>query len=213
MPVLPNNWGLAILLFGISLLFLGKFATAQVVTRISFIVVVSGLILFLLGWSHLRTLLFPILFLLFMIPIPGILEQKVTIPLQLVASHFSEILLRVFGIPVFREGNILALPGLTLQVAEACSGIRSLISIFTLATVFSYFTKNRLWKNFLLLLSCFPIAIAVNVFRISMTGILTLRYGMAASQGFYHTMLGYFLFPLALLLIFGLNAILLKLPE
>jgi len=171
--------------------------------RISFLIVLSGIVLFLLGWAHLKTLLFPIVFLIFMIPIPSILMGKITFPMQLFASKVAALSLHQLGVPVLREGNIISLAHTTLEVAEACSGIRSLISLLALGTVFAYFTKKSFWQRTVLVLSCFPIAIFVNSLRVTATGVLANNYGTSVAQGFFHGFSGYLLFLLAFVLLIG----------
>src|SRR5260370_12733088 len=107
--------------------------------------VLSGSLLFVLGWRHLKILAFPLAFLLLMIPVPAILFNQVAFPLQLFASRGAELVLTALAIPVLREGNVINLASMPLEVAEACSGIRSLVSLFTLALIYGYFTEKRAW--------------------------------------------------------------------
>ncbi len=201
-PLSPSHWGLLILLFGIALLLLGRLATEFFTMRFSFMVVLSGVIVSLLGWRHLRILAFPLGFLIFMIPIPSILLQKITFPMQFFASACAGLSLQLAGIPVLREGNVIHLARTSLEVAEACSGIRSLISLLALGTVFAYFTKTIFWQRLVLVLACFPIAIVVNALRVSVTGILAHAYGPSVAEGFFHGFSGYVLFLVAMALLF-----------
>lgn len=204
-PLAPSSWGLLILVFGIALLLLGRLATEFFTMRFSFLVVLSGVIVSLLGWKHVRILAFPLGFLIFMIPIPSILLQKVTFPMQFFASACAELSLQLVGIPVLREGNVIHLARTSLEVAEACSGIRSLISLLALGTVFAYFTKTVFWQRLVLVLACFPIAIVVNALRVSVTGILAHSYGPSVAEGFFHGFSGYVLFLVAMALLFLLS--------
>jgi exosortase len=206
LPAAPANSGIFVILFGFLLLLIGNLASESFTMRFSFLIVLSGLILFLLGWLHLKALFFPIAFLIFMIPIPSILLQKITFPMQLFASNMAEFSLKALGIPALREGNIIHLSTTTLEVAEACSGIRSLISLLALGTVFAYFSKKIFWERAVLILACFPIAILVNALRVSTTGVLANYYGMSVAEGFFHGFSGYVLFlvAFALLLLLGL---------
>ena len=181
--------------------------------RCSFLIVLTGIVLFLLGWKHFEVLLFPITFLMFMIPIPSILLQKITFPMQLFASNVAEFSLWAMGVPVLREGNIIHLASTSLEVAEACSGIRSLISLLALGTVFAYFSKKLFWERAVLILSCFPIAILVNALRVSATGVLANYYGMSVAEGFFHGFSGYLLFLVAFALLLLLGLVLSKLSR
>lgn len=203
--VSPNSAGLPLVAFGLILFLFGDLASEPFTTRLSLLFVLSGMVFFLLGWGHLKILLFPIAFLILMIPIPSILMQKVTFPMQLFASSVATFSLQQMDIPVLREGNIIHLASTTLEVADACSGIRSLISLLTLGIVFAYFAKRIWWQRVVLVAACFPIAILINALRVSATGILANFYGVEYAQGFFHGFSGYALFVVAfaLLLVLG----------
>lgn len=204
-PACPANWGLFILIAGIGLLLLGTLATEFFTMRFSLLMVLAGTIVFMLGWGHFKILVFPLAFLVFMIPIPSIFMQKISFPLQVIASSFSTSLLQQIGIPVLRDGNILQLPNGTLHVVEACSGIRSLITLLALGTVFAYIAGKIFWERALLVAACVPIAIVVNGCRVAVTGVLAYNYGMAMAEGFFHGFSGYLMFLFALALLFVLN--------
>src|SRR4030043_2446448 len=121
-----------------------------------------------------------------MIPIPSVLMDRITFPMQLFASKVAASTLYLIGIPVLREGNVMLLANTSLEVAEACSGIRSLISLLALSIVFAYLSQKETWKRVLLVLSTFPIAIIANAARVTGTGILAYRYGEGVAQGFFH---------------------------
>lgn len=213
LPASPSNAGIAVFVFGLFLFLLGNAASESFTMRASFLFVVSGIIIFLLGWRHLRALLFPIAYLIFMIPMPSILLQKITFPMQLFASNVAEFSLKTLGVPVLREGNVIHLADTTLEVAEACSGIRSLLSLLALGTALAYFTKKLFWERAVLILFCFPIAIFVNALRVSATGLLANTYGLAAAEGFFHGFSGYVLFVAAFLLFMLLGFLLSKLSR
>jgi exosortase A len=195
---LSGHWtGLGLTILGILFLLLGNLATEYFTMRFSFIVVLGGLILFLLGKEVCKTVSFPLIFLIFMIPLPSILMDRITFPMQLLASRVAAWSLDLIGIPVLREGNIIQLSNISLEVAEACSGIRSLISLLALSVIFAYFTQKKMWKRILLILTAFPIAIITNVVRVTGTGILANHYGDAAVQGFLHGFSGWILFGFA----------------
>ena len=178
----PSNSGLVIIFMGLSLLILGRAAFEFFTMRFSFLVVLAGTIVFLLGYKHLKLLGFPILFLIFMIPIPSLIMGRIVFPLQFFASSFAASCIDLIGIPVLREGNVIHLANTSLEVAEACSGIRSLISLLALGTVFAMFAQRGLVLRLLLVLSCFPIAIFVNAFRVTLTGVLASYFGRLLLQ-------------------------------
>src|SRR5207244_1888849 len=154
-------------------------------SRISLLGVLAGMILFLFGWAHLRALAFPLAFLLLMIPLPAIIFNQIAFPLQLLASRAGEYAISAADIPVLREGNVLVLANTSLEVAEACSGIRSLISLLTLGIVYGYFTDRRTIVRVVLAASTIPIAIVTNGGRVAGTGIAANYFGPEAAQGFF----------------------------
>ncbi len=140
----PSAFGLVVVAGSIAVLLAGILGSELFLQRISIVGAVVGSLLFLFGWQRLRTLMFPLAFLLLMIPIPAIIFNQIAFPLQLLASRFGETAMGMANVPVLREGNVLILANTTLEVAEACSGIRSLVSLLTLAIVLGYFADSRL---------------------------------------------------------------------
>jgi exosortase len=197
LPKKPENKGISLVILGLFLLVLGNLAAEQFTARISLLITLAGLILYLLGWQHLRLLTFPIAYLVFMFPFPSILLDQITFPLQLIASKAATESLQMLGIPVLREGNIIHLAGTSLEVAEACSGVRSLISLIALGTIFAYFNQRMVWKRVSLVFACIPITVIVNAMRISVTGALAHYFGMGAAEGFFHDFSGYVIFVFA----------------
>jgi exosortase len=177
-------------------------------TRISIIGVLAGSVLFLFGWRHLRILAFPIAFLLLMVPLPAIVFNQIAFPLQLLASRVGEASLSTVGIPVLREGNVMIMANTTLEVAEACSGIRSLISLLTLGIVYGYFVDPRGWARAFLSLATIPIAVIANGARVAGTGIAAHVYGPEAAEGFFHEFSGWLVFVFAFSLLFLLQRVL-----
>ena len=209
-----TSWaGLGLLLFGIILLLLGNLATEYFTMRFSILVILGGIILFLLGREFFKNLLFPLVFLIFMIPIPSILMDRITFPMQIFASKVAASTLYFISIPALREGNVLLLANTSLEVAEACSGIRSLISLLALSVVFAYFSQKETWKRILLVLSTFPIAILANAARVSGTGILAYYYGDRVAQGFFHGFSGWILFVVAFVCLFVVGALISKIKK
>ena len=193
----PSWFGLLVIFGGVALLIAGTLGAELFVTRIGLLAVLSGSVLFVLGWNHLRLLAFPLALLLLMIPIPAIIFNQVAFPLQLLASRFASGVLSMVGIQVLREGNVIILANTTLEVAEACSGIRSLVSLITLGILLGYFTESRLWVRWLLALATIPTAIFANGLRVAGTGILAHYWGPEAAEGFFHTFSGWLVFAFA----------------
>ncbi len=210
----PSNLGLIVLLGSLAMLAVGVLGVEFFVTRLSMLGVVAGAIAFLWGWARLRVMIFPISFLLLMIPIPAIVFNQVAFPLQLLASRCGEWTLNAFQIPVLREGNVIQLADTTLEVAEACSGIRSLISLLTLGIVYGYFVESRTWARVVLALATVPVAIAANALRVAGTGLAAHYYGAEAAQGFFHSFSGWLIFLVAFAMLFVAHRILILMaPE
>jgi exosortase len=197
-PVRPATSGLLIIAGSLVLLAAGTLGAETFLARISIVGTVAGAIVFLLGWRHLRLLAFPVGLLLLMIPIPSIIFNRVTLQLQFFASSLGERMLLLAQVPVLREGNVIELPEMSLQVAEACSGIRSLMSLITLAVLYGYYSERTTWGRVILVLGAAPIAIVANGFRIAGTGIAARSYGVAAAEGFSHTFSGWLVFVCSL---------------
>ena len=201
-PISPSVWGFALLALGLLALIVGVVGAELYVQRVSFLLVLSGLVLLLLGWNYLWVLSFPIGFLIFMVPLPAIVVNTIAFPLQLFAAQTASFCLFSLGIPVLREGNLIVLASTTLEVAEACSGLRSLLSLLALGTVYGYFSQNILWKRWALVILSIPIAIIANAARVSGTGILAHYFGPESAEGFYHTFEGWLVFIVAFILLF-----------
>jgi exosortase len=197
----PNALGLIVVAASLLLLAAGILGSELFTTRVSIIGTLTGVLLFLFGWGRLRVLAFPLAFLLLMIPIPAIIFNQMAFPLQIFASRVGESALELANIPVLREGNVLILANTTLEVAEACSGIRSLVSLITLAIMFGYFSDPRPWVRALITVSAIPIAVLTNGARVAGTGIAAYHYGAAAAEGFIHEFAGFLVFFSALALL------------
>jgi exosortase len=193
-PLRPANVGLIVILGSVLVLAGGVLGSELFLTRIALLGTVLGILLFFFGWARLRVLAFPVAFLLLMIPLPAIIFNQITFPLQLLASRFGEAALGSVDIPVLREGNVLVLANTTLEVAEACSGIRSLISLLTLGIVFGYLADSRVWVRTLIALSSVPVAIVANGARVAGTGMAAHWMGPAAAEGFFHEFSGWIVF-------------------
>jgi exosortase len=193
----PSAWGLAALLACLTLLAAGTIAAETFTARLSLVGVIVAAIWFVVGWQHVRLLWFPLTFLLLMIPIPQIIFNRIAFPLQLIASEFGEKGLALLSIPVFREGNLIVLENVRLDVVEACSGIRSLISLFTLTLLYGYFASPSNVVRGVLLAATVPIAIVANGSRLTATGVAAHFYGADAAQGFSHFAEGWVIFLVA----------------
>jgi exosortase D (VPLPA-CTERM-specific) len=203
----PSWSGLPILAFALGVLVLGQLGAELFLARFSLLLVLAGLIVLFLGWRFFRATLFPWVTLLLMIPIPVILFHQITFPLQLLASRVSANVLELLNVPVALEGNVLQLAAMPLNVAEACSGIRFLMSLLTLAIIYGYLMEKRLWVRWLLALASVPIAIAANTVRIIGTGLLV-QHGYAdEAEGYFHAPWGVIIFVLSLLMMYALHAL------
>jgi exosortase len=203
----PSWWGLLLLGFGLGVLVVGQMGAELFFLRFSLLIVLAGLIVLFLGWSFFRAILFPWAFLLLMIPIPAIIFNQITFPLQLLASKVASTALPWMGVPVLREGNIIVLPAMSLEVAEACSGIRSLMSLATLAVIYGYLMERNIAVRVLLALASVPIAVAANSLRIVGTGLLVQYWDPERAQGFFHEFSGWLIFVVSLLMLYLLHRI------
>lgn len=197
-PLAPSVVGLFLIAASLAVFIAGRFGAELFLTRVSLVGVIAGTVLFLCGWRHLRIAAFPIAFLLLMIPLPAIIFNQITFPLQGVAAKAGEAVIAAAGVPVLREGNILHVPGRALEVAEACSGIRSLMSLLMLAIVLGYFTERRTPARVFIALAAVPIAIIANAGRVAGTGLTAYWVSPAAAEGFFHAFSGWLVFVVAL---------------
>ncbi len=199
-----NLLGLIFVCFGVILYLIGSTAGISTFSNISFIINTLGIILVIGGTDIARILIFPVFFLIFMIPIPDVIYVTLTAPLKLFVSQVSVKFLQFIGIPVIGEGNIIHLANMTLEVVEACSGIRSLLSYLMIGMLLAYFLPRAYWlKRVFLVLLTFPVAIIINILRILITGILSNMYGAEAAEGFFHETSGVILFFIGIILLAG----------
>ena len=201
----PSWIGLPILVGALLMLILGVLGAELFFSRTSLLILLAGLIILFQGWVFFRAVLFPWAFLILMVPIPTLILQKVTFPLQLVASKLATRLLEVVGVPVLRQGNVIVLASMPLDVAEACSGIRSLLTLVTLAIIYGYLMETRMWVRVVLAISAIPIAVAANSFRIFGTGLLVQYWDPDKAEGFFHTFSGWLIFVVALVMLFAVH--------
>lgn len=207
-PVQPSWFGAVIVAVSLLLLVGGQLGAELFLSRISIIGTLAGATLFLFGWPRLRILIFPLAFMLLMVPLPAIIFNKIAFPLQLVASRVGESAISAMNIPILREGNVLILANATLEVAQACSGIRSLVSLFTLGLVFGYFADKRPWVRAVIALSAIPVAILTNGLRVASAGVAAYNFGSAGVEGLFHEFSGWVVFVLAFMMMFVLQRLL-----
>jgi len=229
------GWGAIAVVLGLLGLWAGTAGTELFVQRISLVVMLAGIVIYFWGFKLLRLVLVPLSLLLLAIPIPTIVLNKIAFPLQLLASRCAVSTIAAFNIPVLRQGNVIELMPLgssqpkRLEVVEACSGIRSLMTLITLAVVFAYFTYPRsdstgpgpgssggnqdpaklksfgLWRSAIIVMAAIPIAILTNVLRVSGTGVLARFYGTRVADGFFHSFSGWVMYIVAFLMLFGVG--------
>jgi len=206
-----NYLGLLLVILGMLMLCIGppSLPTFVFIGRMAFLFSLVGCILFLRGFRTVRALAYPLILLPLMIPLPGFIYDRLTLPLQMLASILSENFLTWMGYSVLREGNILHMPTQTLSVAEACSGLRSLYALTFLTLTYAYFFARRTWIRWVLIASIIPVAIFANAGRVTITAIMG-TYNPALTTGTYHEMLGWTVFVIAFFILFGLNMALQK---
>jgi len=215
LQVLPvaSPLGALFLAGGLLTLVVGNVGADLFLQRFSLILVLAGLVWLILGREFFFELLFPIAFLIFMVPLPAIVMNAIAFPLQLFAAQTATFCMQVAGVPVLREGNVIQLANTTLEVVEACSGIRSLQALLALGAVYGYFTQKAVWKRWALLFLSIPIAIAANAFRVAGTGFLAHFIGAEAAQGFYHSFAGWIVFAVAFVLLLGTGTLLSRIKD
>jgi exosortase len=205
----PAFWlGGAAVVGAVLLLLAGTLGAELFVARVSFVAALAGLTLYFGGWAWLALLAFPIGIFLLAIPIPEIIFNQVAFPLQLLASDYATRVINALGIPALREGNVIELAQMKLQVVEACSGIRSLMSLSTLAVTYAAFAESRWWRRVLLVASVIPIAIISNAARVAGTGVMAYYKGAEAAEGFQHAFSGWIVFVVALAMLMAVARLL-----
>ncbi len=213
-PRTPSWGGITLVVLGLSELLIGIFGADLFLQRTSFVLLIAGLVWTLMGRPTLGAVKFPLLVLLLAIPLPTVVFNQITFPLQLLASRLASDLLPIAGVPVLQEGNVIQLPIMQLEVAEACSGIRSLMSLFTVAVIYGYFLERGTLRRTVLALAAVPIAVAANVVRIFGTGLCVQYWDPAKATGFFHEFSGWLMFLVSLFLLYLVhNAMGLLAPE
>jgi exosortase len=203
-PAKPNWWGLAIVVWAAFQLYIATLGAEIFLARTSFVISIIGTVLLLGGTEYLRIFGFPLFLLFFMVPIPAILYNEITFPLQLIASSAAEHAIDLLGIPVIREGNVLVLAEQSLNVVEACSGIRSLLTLTFLSLVYGYFLERRTWLRVVLFFATIPIAVIANAGRVTMTGVIA-SFKPELAEGMFHEAQGWVIFMVALVILIAFH--------
>jgi len=206
--VRPCNAGLGIVVAGLVVLFLGWLGTEYFTMRSSLVIIMAGSVLYLLGWDVFTILLAPLCYLVLMVPIPYIIYDAAAFPLKLLVTKVSVLSMKALGVVVWQEGNILMFPNITLEVADACSGLRSIMSLLALGAAYAFVLHTKTRDRVILILSTLPIAVFTNCLRVIATGILAQYYGSAAAEGFFHEFAGLFVFGAAVVMFVALGAFL-----
>ncbi|MCM2283309.1 MAG: exosortase/archaeosortase family protein [Desulfobacula sp.] len=202
MELSPSLTGIIVIIGGMLVHLAGNLGSELFLMRFSMIITLSGIIIYFCGFEIFKKLLVPVAYLIMMIPIPSILWNQVAFPLQLFSAQISAKAINLLHIPVFREGNILHLANTSLEVVDACSGIRSLTSLLALTGAFAFLAPLSTFKKWILFLSAVPIAVAVNVIRLTITGAMAAWIGPETAHGFLHDMSGLIIFGAALILVY-----------
>jgi exosortase len=194
----PTWEGILVVCLALVLLVLGELGAELFLSRVSLIILWAGLTLGFAGWQTLKELRFVLLVLFLAVPIPAIVFNQIALPLEAIASKLASVLLHTMGVPALRLGNLIVLPDIRLEVAEACSGIRSLVSLFTLAVFYGYFFEKTFMRRTTLALVSIPIAIAANAIRIFGTGMCVQYWDAERALGFFHQFSGWVMFLVSL---------------
>jgi exosortase len=196
--VTPSWLGIGVVAVALAMLVVGEFGAELFLSRTSLVLILSGLVLGFGGWQHLKALRFVVLVLFLAVPIPSVVFNEIALPLQLLASKLASVLLHLSDVPALREGNIIEIPAMKLEVAEACSGIRSLMSLFTFAVFYGYFFESTVTRRAILACASVPIAIAANAVRIYGTGLCVQYWDADRALGFFHQFSGWVMFLVSL---------------
>ena len=209
----PNLWGLLIILGGMGILALGYWSSEFFLKRLSLIPVLWGLVLLAWGWKVARCLWFAFAYLLLMIPLPYVIYDSVAFPLRLIAASLAGGVLHTLGTPTLVEGNVIHLPYIVLNVVDACSGVRSLISLTAAGTILAYLMlPNRISKIIIVLL-VLPVTVLTNAVRVVLTGILAKHFGSQAIESAMHDLVGWAVFMVAFVFLAGITLLFKKLLE
>jgi exosortase len=206
-PAVPDWRGLFLVIWGALQLYIATIGAELFLARTALVITIIGSVWLLAGTRNLRVFGFPLFLLFFMVPIPAVVYTSITFPLQIFASKIAEFSLDLLGVPVMRQGNVLELSTMKLNVVDACSGIRSLLSLTFLSLVYGYFFETNLWIRVILFFSTIPVAIAANAGRVTITGLLA-QVNPDLAEGVVHEAEGWVIFMIAILIMVGIHQIL-----
>ncbi|UCE66721.1 MAG: exosortase/archaeosortase family protein [Candidatus Zixiibacteriota bacterium] len=208
LPARPSRWGILLFGFGSFVYILGIASSEHFTTRVSMLMMIAGISLYYIGEANFKKVWFSFAFLIFMVPVPAVVYYSATFPMQLFASKVSEVFLHVLGVPLVRHGNILNLPGYSLEVVEACSGLRSLVSLLALSSLYGHLTLSGKIRPLILFLAAIPIAIATNILRLIFSAIAAYTISVEFAEGFLHEIAGIMVFAVAFIFIVIMGSIL-----
>ncbi len=212
LPAMPSWKGLVPILLGTVMFWIGNLGGEFLTLYISLWLILVGIIWMHIGWHKIKTIAFALFFMLTMFPVPHFIHDKVTLKLKLISSKLGVAMIQLYGMPAYREGNVIDLGFTRLQVVDACSGLNSLISLLVLSLLLVYFFRAHIWKRLFLFFSAIPLAILTNSMRITLTSILFKYFGQKAAEGFFHGFSGLLIFVFCLPVLFLEMKILSKLP-
>ncbi len=196
-----DRLGLLVVLAGAVLFVLANGMAEYFTLRFSFVLTLFGMTWYLFGRQFVRTIWFAFFFLLFMIPIPYVIYYAIAFPMQTLATKITVWGLNVIGMAAVRQGNIIHITGHSLEVAEACSGIRSLVSLVALGALYAYVTQKRFIGQVIVFVSTVPVAIVGNVVRVFVTSVLVATGTEAVTQEPLHSIMGLLVFVVAFILL------------
>ncbi len=213
LAVKPRWSGIVIIAGALLVLIAGVLGAEQFLSRTSLLLLVAGMVIYFLGEDYFREVFFPWAMLFLMIPIPAIIYNQIALPLQFLASRLATALLGLLGVPVLREGNVIHLPSMSLEVAEACSGIRSLMSLVTLAVIYGYFFEPSRMRRVVLAIAAIPIAVVANGIRVMGTGLLGQYWSPDKAEGFFHLFSGWLIFLVSIGILYLVHLSLIRLER
>ena len=213
LPSIPDWKGILPFFLGVMLFWIGELGGEYYTLWISLWIVTTGLLWWHIGIGKLREVTFPIFFSLSLFPFPNLIHNQFSLQLRLISSRIGVAMLQLYGLPAYREGNIIDLGFVELQVVDACNGLRYLFPLLILSLIVAYFSKTAYWKRILLVLSTIPLSIITNSLRIALTGIIYKYWGAEYAEGFFHGFSGWLIFIICLIILVGEVWVLKKIPS
>ena len=202
-----SPWAMRFIVLGIIIHLISSVLRIYFTSGFSLIIVLIGLVLHFFGSAVLKKVIFPVLFLVFMVPLPLVIITNLSFRLKVFAAEISAIFLNNIGLPAVQDGSIIKMRHTYVIVDDVCSGLRSLVSLTALGSVFAYWMKSAMFKRVLLFLSTIPIAIVTNVCRIILLSMVSEIWGSKYATGFFHDLTGYMVFVLAFIMLYAVGKI------